>query len=71
MSTSRQKTGLAGIMVRTQANQIQVIETWTTFVDDEAVRTENIPRYINQGDDFSGEEHDVVKLIASTYFDSL
>lgn len=70
MTTSRVKTGLDRIYIRVAAQQIGLWEEFTTTFEGEVVKKQSIERWINPGDDLSGEE-ELVQLIANTYFNSL
>ena len=70
MASSRTKTGLWRVFVLVKSQQIGVLEEFTTTYNDEVVNVEGIDRYINPGDDLSGED-EIVKLIANTYFGTL
>jgi len=70
MASRRVKTGLWRIFVLVKSQQIGVLEEFTTTYNDEVVNVEGIDRYINPGDDLSGED-EIVQLIANTYFGTL
>lgn len=70
MASSRTKTGLSRILIIMASQQIGVIEEFTTTYNDEVVNVDTIDRYINAGDDLSGED-EIVQLIANTYFGTL
>tara|TARA_Y100000004_G_scaffold158604_1_gene184982 strand:+ start:364 stop:576 length:213 start_codon:yes stop_codon:yes gene_type:complete len=70
MASSRTKTGLRRVFVLPLSKQIGVLEEYTTTFEDEVVKVEGIDRYINPGDDLSGED-ELTQLIANTYFNTL
>jgi hypothetical protein len=70
METSRTKTKLRRVYVLPISKQIGVLEEFTTRFEGEIVDVQGIDRFINPGDDLSGED-DLIRLIASTYFDTL
>jgi len=70
MDTSRQKIGLTRVYCLLTSQQIGVCERYRTTFEGEMVEERTIERWINPGDDLSGEE-DIVQLIANTYFGTL
>ena len=70
MASKREKTGLSRIHILLRSQQIALSEMYDITYGEEVVDKVTLDRYLNKGDDISGEES-VVQLIANTYWDSL
>lgn len=70
MASKREKIGLSRIHILLHSQQIALSEMYDIAYGDEVVDKVTLDRYLNKGDDISGEES-VVQLIANTYWDSL
>ena len=70
MASKREKIGLSRIHILLRSQQIALSEMYDITYGDEVVDKVTLDRYLNKGDDISGEES-VVQLIANTYWDSL
>lgn len=70
MSSTRTKTGLERIFVILSSQQIGLWERYEITYNGEVVDRPKIDRYLNRGDDISGEDP-TVQLIANAYWNSL
>jgi|TARA_B100000902_G_C27298123_1_gene911228 hypothetical protein len=70
MASTRTKKGLERVFVVLGSQQIGLWERYEITYEDRVVDNVKIDRYLNKGDDISGEES-VVQIIANAYWNSL